>query len=74
MAAQVRIAVKEAKFTVNRQVAALSHANPSVSSAFLFVGGVLQNFVVIVSVIKQLRLLQDCKVTTADRSGPFQQF
>ena len=32
----VRIAVEEAKFTVNRQVAALSRANPGVSSAFLF--------------------------------------
>jgi len=33
----VRIAADESKFTVNRQVVALSHANPGVSSAFLFI-------------------------------------
>jgi len=32
----VRIAADESKFTVNRQVAALSRAKPGVSSAFLF--------------------------------------
>ena len=37
MAAQVRhsIAAEESKFKINRQVAALSRANPGVSSAFL---------------------------------------
>jgi len=42
VAAQVRasIAADESKFKVNRQVAALSRANPSVSSAFLLVLGV----------------------------------
>ena len=37
----VRIAVQEAKFTVNRQVAALSRANPGVSSAFLLFHSIL---------------------------------
>jgi len=41
VAAQVRLAVEESKFTVNRQVAALSRGNPGVSSAFLLFFGSL---------------------------------
>ena len=39
MAAQVRLSIaahEESEFKINRQVAALSRANPGVSSAFLF--------------------------------------